>query len=48
MMNWYSNEYSHVFLTHNGVQIGEWEGEIGETSFILEEKGSHELLYHCI
>ena len=42
MMNWYSNEYSHVFLTHNGVQIGEWEGEIGETNFILEEKGFHD------
>ena len=42
VMNWASNELSHVYFTHNGNQIEEWEGYGGESNFILENKGSHE------
>jgi hypothetical protein len=42
VMNWASNEFSHVYFTHNGNQIEEWEGYGGESNFILENKGSHE------
>jgi len=41
-LNWASNEFSHVYFTHDGVVIEEWEGFGSESNFILENKGSHE------
>tara|TARA_B100000524_G_scaffold306921_1_gene182335 strand:+ start:1 stop:1536 length:1536 start_codon:yes stop_codon:yes gene_type:complete len=42
VMNWASNEFSHVYFTHNGEQIEEWEGYGSESSIILQDKGLHE------
>ena len=42
VMNWASNELSHVYFTHNGVQIDEWQGFGSESSFTLKTKGQHE------
>jgi hypothetical protein len=42
VMNWASNELSHVYFTHNGVQIEEWLGFGSESNFTLNTKGQHE------
>jgi len=42
VMNWVSNELSHVYFTHNGVQIEEWQGFGSESNFTLNTKGQHE------
>ena len=41
-MNWASNELSHVYFTHNGVQMDEWQGFVGDSNFTLITKGQHE------
>ena len=41
-MTWSSNELVHAYLTHNGLQINEWEDDIGTSNFDLEVTGSHE------
>jgi subtilisin family serine protease len=42
VMNWASNEFSHVYFTHNGEQIEEWEAYGSESSITLQDKGLHE------
>ncbi len=42
VMSWYSDEAAHVFFTHNGLELGEWEGLSGDVSFVLETTGAHE------